>query len=452
MLSHRGRIRVFMLPLQVFFPMGVNKPNIIATVHYGMPSGMESFYQEGGRAGRDKKLFQEEKAKCILLFTPHTDPKGIEDLWKRDTQTMALKQAVSHLPRDCDLNTNLYLLTNNLNGIEPESRLIKAILSSLPNSESKVTLRGDDFRTASDDSDIEGDKRDSISKADLEKSIYRLSQPGVVDDWTTENHFGGGVIEVTVRVHGPVSMIAALEGTIGKHEPDWKTENTPVDEMADYCIKELLQWVYDHFVYNRRQSIKNIHELCMKAVNGKTDASGIKKELEDYFRFSESTFVLQHIAEHPWDFGKWLEVLTMVTEEWTSEKRPMHKLQSLRSSVGRFLESYHDNVGLDLISGMIRLALGEIEDADGRPRLRSALSFISASDTPLRAEIIETVMIFGHRQGLTHRNELSRLICESFPDLRPAWIYRRLEDDHSLALALEKTIGRIQGIKEGLHA
>jgi hypothetical protein len=101
---------------------------------------------------------------------------------------------------------------------------------------------------------------------------------------------------------------------------------------------------------------------------------------------------------------------------------------------------------------MILLVLDDFEDADGRPRLKSALSMTSARDTAVRNEIMEIVLIFGHKLERSHRNEFSNLICDSFPDLEPAWLYRHLEDDHSLALALGKAIGRIDIIKERLHA
>jgi ATP-dependent DNA helicase RecQ len=45
------------------FGLGIDKPDIRRIVHYQLPAGLDTYYQESGRAGRDG-----ERAECTLLF------------------------------------------------------------------------------------------------------------------------------------------------------------------------------------------------------------------------------------------------------------------------------------------------------------------------------------------------------------------------------------------------
>jgi len=72
----------------IAFGMGINKPNVRYVIHYDLPKNIESYYQETGRAGRDRL-----DSDCILFFS-YGDRKKIEALIEKSKNQQ--KKAISY--------------------------------------------------------------------------------------------------------------------------------------------------------------------------------------------------------------------------------------------------------------------------------------------------------------------------------------------------------------------
>ncbi|MDC1537329.1 hypothetical protein N8452_01560, partial [Schleiferiaceae bacterium] len=224
---------------------------------------------------------------------------------------------------------------------------------------------------------------------------------------------------------------------------------TEVDKM----ILILLQWSYDNFAYNRRQSLKNIYENCRDFAEGEITKVEFKQRIENYFKFSAATYVLQHVAENPIDHSKWFEVFLQIeNNKLTNSFITRRQQESLRDNLSRFLESYRNNTGLDLISGLLRLMLDDFDNADGANRLRSSLSYVKSLESDAKKYILGEILWVG-----THLKNSSKGILalelsyyfEAIIELKT--IYEALRSEHILKIIIGNYNDRLEDINNKLY-
>lgn len=435
------------------FGMGVNKGNIHYTFHYGIPGSMESLYQEAGRAGRDKTKFESKRAQCFVLLSKSNDDSVLSQIWDRETTLSKLNELQGQTRGD--INTNLFLFSLGLDVIKDEFEVIKKLLTFAVSNKKDVRLKGGDIGT---------------NKARTEKAIYRLSQLGVIEDWTISNFFGGGEFYVDFAEFSEDSIKESLLKSIRYYEADFSLEDIAKSNekehktykkilteqrysQFDKYILILLQWAYQHFAYNRKQSLKNIYENCSKFADGEFTSDEFKSELENYFKFSEKSYILQHIAENPKDFNKWFEVFYQEDDNVNTAKFISRKQQEgLRSNLSRFLESYMHNTGLDLISGLVRLLLDDYGNADGRDRLETSLEQIQQYKTADKEFIIEQTLRIGQELSNNNKSHLAESLYKFFNSqeflLR---ISKSLGDSFSMATLVDQANKRLKTINEKIY-
>lgn len=411
------------------FGMGVNKKNVSYTIHYGIPGSMESLYQEAGRAGRDKERYLKKHARCYVLFTENGLAESLDFLWGQNTSNAELKQRVNDV--DGDLKSNLFMLQNSLEDESMEFEFIKSLFVKYA-SPNKKDVFIESKRLKIKVVDEEGNESEIGNKAFTEKAIYRLTQLGIVEDWTVKDFFKGEY-EVDFCNYSEQSIKESLIKTISKYS-DKNVLDTLIKEsftgignknITDQSIRALLKWVNKHFVYNRRQSLKNIYESCSKyfSVDPKLRSIEFKNALENYFKFSESSFVLQHISENSFDFEKWFEVFYLLRTEGQKQYRTDQVLNSqqlldLQNNLGRFLESYANNIGLNFISGILRLMNNDFENSDGKNRLEQSFNILIKNDWNLgKARRIKNVVLMEtckivRTAKIEIRNQLASFVIE----------------------------------------
>lgn len=435
------------------FGMGVNKGNIHYTFHYGIPGSMESLYQEAGRAGRDKTRFEKRRAQCFILLSKTNNNDALSKIWDRSTSLSQINELRPTI--NGDISTNLFLFSSGMDVIKDEFEIIKKLFSTYCVSNKKSVK-------------VEG-KYIGHNKAQTEKAIYRLSQLGVVQDWTISNFFSGGIFEVDFGHFNESSISEHLLKAIRKYDSEFSFELALTEEKyhlyrkiltapevyssIDKNILILLQWSYDNFAYNRRQSLKNIYENCCDYADGVISGAEFKLRLENYFKFTQSSFVLQHVAENPKDFVKWFEVFYQIDDNVVSAKIITRRQQeTLRDNLSRFLESYMYNTGLDFVSGVIRLLLDEYSNTDGKARMESSLVQIAHWDKDEVDYIIERLLRIGKAMDNKNKSLLAESLYKYFNNetflLR---ITKELGDSYSMSTIIELATRKLTTINEKIY-
>jgi len=336
------------------FGMGIDKPNIRFTIHSMLPRSLEDFYQQAGRAGRDRI-----PSRCVLVYSDDQPVLADEMLDTERTPYNLIKPKINRIPLDdrSDPLRNTWFITQNFPGKNLETSnlrylvydIIKPHLQSVTEDEA-ITISYLDFPAYLINHNNPSVVTLSERKQTIEKALYRLYLVGGVADYEIDDTHK--LFKVTYKKNSPSFVYNRLKEFLSDHLTPRELkacipskQKTTFDEAAYDCGAAVIEFMYATVEKRRRRAIGHI----LQAARDGTAAGPEKfrEYLMNYLEESEFTQKIKAIAGSD-DPKTWFDFLKVVYGK--------DNIAQVLGSCRKQLEEYPSHPGLLIIAGLCRTA------------------------------------------------------------------------------------------------
>lgn len=357
------RNRTALLACTKAFGMGIDKQNIRYTVHIGLPASIESFYQEAGRAGRDRHC-----AECAIILS-NDDPKRSRHLLNPATsleEVAKIVDATNQNERD-DIVRALWFHVRAFRGEQAEVEDIAIMLEHLGNVRVRrqVNVAWHDPRWSS-----QSDRWDA-GRERAEKALHRLLVLGVVEDYTIDY----AAREFAVRIAGATQeeiaiafgrYVGAYQRRLGE-QAEREALALRREPQQDYVLvvaERLISFIYQHIELARRRALNEMLQATISARTGED----LRHRILEYLQQTEWDERLEAVRTSA---RGGLDSLAPILDDLVSPNDAV----ALRAAASRALVSYPDVPGLLLLRGASEALSPDADQEVVEQNVEAALSF-----------------------------------------------------------------------------
>jgi len=337
------------------FGMGIDKPNIRWIIHYGISGSLESYYQEAGRAARDKRT-----AYAYLILSDDFPELNQQILNPASTnvEDIAVMEESKGKWKGDDISRSLYFHTSTFKGIDNEIECVKSVLDMC----NKETWRNQRFHVPFSD-----------NKNEIEKAIYRLQLLGFFRSYSVDYQgFKSGCFVIEAEkfdrdqiIDNYIEYIRSYQDNDEYAEAARKTLRAAIEGVADdrEFIVKVIETLLREFTYKvveegRRRATLNMLETARAAALCKSDSEAdaeFRKRLLSYLstdmkNIGKKSVRLNDIINNATDIGLLNKIISSNT---TKAKR-----ENIVGETNRLLEAYPQHYGLHYIKAAMYIGLG----------------------------------------------------------------------------------------------